>query len=61
MWFRRDFRFDDWLRYVLDSPSASGARGLSRGSVFTRDGVLVASAAQEGMMRVRKTESQGKP
>ncbi|MDM0091310.1 MULTISPECIES: acyl-CoA thioesterase II [unclassified Variovorax] len=61
MWFHRDFRFDDWLLYVLDSPSASGARGLSRGSVFTRDGVLVASAAQEGMMRVRQTESQGKP
>lgn len=52
MWFHRDFRFDDWLLYVIDSPSASGARGLCRGSVFTRDGTLVASSAQEGMLRV---------
>ncbi|RZL89254.1 MAG: acyl-CoA thioesterase II [Variovorax sp.] len=54
MWFHRDFRMDDWLLYVLDSPSAGGARGLCRGSVFTRDGRLVASTAQEGMLRVRK-------
>jgi acyl-CoA thioesterase-2 len=52
MWFHREFRFDDWLLYVIDSPSASGARGLCRGSVFTRDGRLVASTAQEGMVRV---------
>ncbi len=52
MWFHREFRFDDWLLYVIDSPSASGARGLCRGSVFTRDGTLVASTAQEGMLRV---------
>lgn len=52
MWFHRDFRFDDWLLYVIDSPSAGGARGLCRGSVFARDGRLVASAAQEGMLRV---------
>ncbi|RZI78568.1 MAG: acyl-CoA thioesterase II [Variovorax sp.] len=52
MWFHRDFRFDDWLLYVIDSPSASGARGLCRGSLFTRDGKLVASTAQEGMLRV---------
>ena len=52
MWFHRDFRMDDWLLYCLDSPSASGARGLCRGSVFTRDGRLVASAAQEGMLRI---------
>lgn len=54
MWFHRDFRMDDWLLYSLDSPSASGARGLSRGSIFTRDGRLVASTAQEGMLRVRR-------
>ncbi|KLN57054.1 acyl-CoA thioesterase [Variovorax paradoxus] len=54
MWFHRDFRMDDWLLYVLDSPSASGARGLCRGSLFTRDGRLVASTAQEGMLRVRR-------
>lgn len=53
MWFHRDFRMDDWLLYSLDSPSAGGARGLCRGSLFTRDGRLVASTAQEGMLRVR--------
>jgi acyl-CoA thioesterase-2 len=52
MWFHRDFRMDDWLLYTVDSPSASGARGLCRGSIFTRDGRLVASAAQEGMLRI---------
>jgi acyl-CoA thioesterase-2 len=54
MWFHRDFRMDDWLLYVLDSPSASGARGLCRGSLFTRDGRLVASTAQEGMLRIKR-------
>ena len=53
MWFHRDFRMDDWLLYVIDSPSAGGARGLCRGSIFTRDGRLVASTAQEGMIRVK--------
>jgi len=53
MWFHRDFRLDDWLLYSMDSPSASGARGLCRGSFFSRDGRLVASTAQEGMVRVR--------
>ncbi len=51
IWFHRDLRVDDWLLYDIDSPSASGARGFSRGSVFTRDGRLVASVAQEGLMR----------
>jgi len=51
MWFHRDFRFDDWLLYVTDSPSASGARGFCRGQLFTRDGVLVASTCQEGLIR----------
>ncbi|MDM0044763.1 acyl-CoA thioesterase II [Variovorax dokdonensis] len=54
MWFHRDFRMDEWLLYVIDSPSAGGARGLCRGSIFTRDGRLVASTAQEGMLRVLK-------
>jgi acyl-CoA thioesterase-2 len=53
MWLHRPCRVDDWLLYALDSPSASGARGLSRGSIYTRDGVLVASTAQEGLMRSR--------
>lgn len=51
MWFHRDFRLDDWLLYVFDSPSASGARGLCQGRFFTRDGKLVASVMQEGMVR----------
>ena len=52
LWFHRPFRIDDWLLYALDSPSASGARGLARGSIYTRDGMLVASVAQEGLIRV---------
>jgi len=53
MWFHRPFRMDEWLLYSVDSPSASGARGLVRGQLFTREGVLVASTAQEGLMRHR--------
>lgn len=51
MWFHRPFRVDEWLLHVIDSPAASGARGLVRGRVFTRDGRLVASTAQEGLIR----------
>jgi acyl-CoA thioesterase II len=54
MWFHRPFRADDWLLYVQDSPSASGARSFNRGAVFARDGKLVASVAQEGLIRMRK-------
>lgn len=54
IWFHRDFRIDDWLLYAIDSPSASNARGFSRGKIFTRDGTLVASVMQEGLIRVRK-------
>jgi acyl-CoA thioesterase-2 len=53
MWFHRPFRVDEWLLYVMDSPSASGARGLSRGSIYSRTGQLVASVAQEGMVRFK--------
>jgi acyl-CoA thioesterase-2 len=52
MWFHRNARVDEWLLYAIDSPSASGARGFTRGSVFARDGRLVASAAQEGLIRI---------
>ena len=55
MWFHRPFRADEWLLYAQDSPNAHGARGFSRGSVFTRDGVLIASVTQEGLMRRRET------
>lgn len=54
MWFHRDFRFDDWLLYQKDSPSFSDARGFCRGSLWTRDGRLVASVAQEGLIRVKR-------
>jgi acyl-CoA thioesterase-2 len=52
LWFHRPVQADDWLLYAMDSPSASGARGFTRGQIFARDGTLVASVAQEGLMRV---------
>ena len=54
MWFHRPFRCDEWLLHVIDSPNARGARGFVRGSVFTQDGRLVASTAQEGLIRARR-------
>ncbi len=54
MWFHRPFRADQWLLYAQDSPSASGARGFARGSIFAADGTLVASVAQEGMLREKR-------
>jgi acyl-CoA thioesterase-2 len=53
LWFHAPFRADDWLLYVQDSPFAGGARGFSRGLIYARDGRLVASAAQEGLIRPR--------
>jgi acyl-CoA thioesterase-2 len=53
LWMHRPFRADEWLLYVSDSPSAHGARGFVRGQVFTRDGQLIASVAQEGLIRMR--------
>ena len=53
MWFHRPNALDDWLLYAQDSPNASGARGFSRGGLYTRDGLLVASVAQEGLIRLR--------
>lgn len=55
LWFHRPFRADEWLLYVQDSPSASGSRGFCRGSIYTRDGALVASVTQEGLTRLRDT------
>ena len=52
LWFHRPFRVDDWLLYALESPTATGARGLARGHFFARDGTLVASTAQEGLIRI---------
>jgi len=51
VWFHQSFRMDDWLLHAMESPIAVGGRGLARGLVYTRDGVLVASTAQEGLMR----------
>ncbi|MFA6167595.1 MAG: acyl-CoA thioesterase II [Gemmatimonadaceae bacterium] len=53
LWLHRPFRADDWLLYSMDSPTAAGARGFTRGAIFTRAGELVASVAQEGLMRMR--------
>jgi acyl-CoA thioesterase-2 len=53
MWFHRPFRADEWLLYSQDSPNAFGARGFARGQIFKRDGTLVASVAQEGVIRMR--------
>jgi acyl-CoA thioesterase-2 len=54
MWFFRDFEFDDWMLFSAASPNAFGARGLAKGNIFTRDGKLVASFAQEGLLRPKK-------
>jgi acyl-CoA thioesterase-2 len=53
LWIHRPFRADEWLLYSQDSPSASGARGFARGLIFSADGRLVASVAQEGLVRPR--------
>ncbi|MBT8085059.1 MAG: acyl-CoA thioesterase II [Woeseia sp.] len=63
LWFHRDFRVDDWLLYSLESPNAAGARGFARGQFFNEAGTLVASSAQEGLVRVideqkRRTRSE---
>lgn len=57
VWFHRPFRVDDWLLYEMDAPAAAGARGFARGSLFARDGTLVASTVQEGLLRMRREEA----
>ena len=54
LWFHRPFKADEWLLYAQDSPNAGGARGFARGLIFARDGTLVASVAQEGLLRERR-------
>lgn len=56
MWFHRPCRMDDWLLYSQDSPSASGSRGMTRGSLFDRSGRLIASVAQEGLIRKKASD-----
>jgi len=58
MWIHKTCRVDDWLLFSYDSPRAAGARGLARGQVFSADGVLVASIAQEGLIRLRNKQSR---
>ncbi len=53
LWFHREFRVDEWLLYSIDSPTTGGSRGFTRGSIFNRGGELVASVAQEGLVRLR--------
>ncbi len=55
LWFHRPFRADDWLLYAQDTPNLQGSRGLGRGLIFARDGALVASVVQEGLLRERRT------
>ncbi len=57
LWFHRPFRADEWLLYAQDSPNSFGARGFSRGSIFAADGTLIASVAQEGLVRERRAEA----
>jgi acyl-CoA thioesterase-2 len=57
LWFHRDVRIDQWILYAMDSPNSSGARGFSRGQFFSRDGRLIASSAQEGLVRVLPEEA----
>jgi acyl-CoA thioesterase-2 len=55
LWFHRPFRADEWLLYAQDSPNLNGARGFARGLIFTAGGTLVASVAQEGLLRERRS------
>jgi acyl-CoA thioesterase-2 len=61
LWFHRPFRVDEWLLYSIDSPSAQGSRGLARGLIYDRNGRLVASTAQEGLIRVVEETSADMP
>ncbi len=54
LWFHRPFRADEWLLYAQDSPNLAGARGFARGLIFAGDGTLIASVAQEGLLRQRR-------
>ncbi|MCT6861241.1 acyl-CoA thioesterase [Bartonella apis] len=57
MWFHRPFSLDDWMLYDIESPNTHGARGLSEGYIYTRDGKLIASVAQEGLIRLVEPKS----
>ncbi|MBH9974968.1 MULTISPECIES: acyl-CoA thioesterase II [Bartonella] len=57
MWFHRPFSLDDWMLYDIESPNTNGARGLAQGYIYTRDGKLIASVAQEGLIRLVEPKS----
>ncbi len=59
LWLHRPFRADEWMLYVQDSPNASGSLGFSRGALYSRNGELIASVAQEGLIRLRRTSEAG--
>jgi acyl-CoA thioesterase II len=59
LWLHRPFRADDWMLYVQDSPNARGGLGFSRGALYSRDGALIASVAQEGLVRLRREPAAG--
>ena len=61
LWFHRPFRADEWLLYAQESPTSGGARGLTRGSLFTRDGKLIASVMQEGLIRQMRDVDRAAP
>ena len=56
LWFHRPFRADEWLLYAQDGPNLHGSRGFARGLIYAADGTLVASVAQEGMLRERRSD-----
>ncbi|TAK82833.1 MAG: acyl-CoA thioesterase II [Aquabacterium sp.] len=58
LWFHRDFRVDEWLLYEMDAPNASASRGMNFGRIFRQDGTLVATVAQEGLMRLREVSEK---
>ena len=57
LWFHRPFRADEWLLYAQETPNLNGARGFARGLIYAADGTLVASVAQEGLVRLRRAEA----
>ncbi|MBB4199951.1 acyl-CoA thioesterase II [Rhodoblastus sphagnicola] len=59
LWLHRPFRADEWMLYVQDSPNARGGLGFSRGALYSRDGALIASVAQEGLIRLRREPATG--
>ena len=57
LWMHRPFRADEWLLYAQESPNTHGGRGFSRGLIFQQDGTLIASVAQEGLIRERRSDT----